>query len=97
MSIHNIPLSIQKRESPLIIRNMKMSAALGFSPRLKNEFEIAMVSEPSVYELLEFYCSCSSDLKAEFTHYKHNDATDILYHNQAWYIYWYSTLVPSFQ
>ena len=33
------------------------SAAMGFySKRLKNEFETAMVNEPSVFEPLKFYC-----------------------------------------
>ena len=30
-----------------------------FSMGLKNEFEIAVVNEPSVFEPLEFYCSSS--------------------------------------
>ena len=29
-----------------------------FSKGLKNEFEKAMVNEPSVFEPLKFYCSC---------------------------------------
>ena len=32
------------------------SAAMGFSKGLKNEFETAMVNEPSVFEPLKFYC-----------------------------------------
>ena len=33
------------------------SAAMGFFPKgLKNEFETAMVNEPSVFEPLKFYC-----------------------------------------
>ena len=35
-----------------------MSAAMGFFPwGLKNEFEIAVVNEPSVFEPLKFYCT----------------------------------------
>ena len=35
-----------------------MSAAMGFFPEgLKNEFEIAVVNEPSVFEPLKFYCT----------------------------------------
>ena len=37
--------------------NCPKSAAMGFfSKGLKNEFEIAMVNEPSVFEPLKFYC-----------------------------------------
>ena len=41
-----------KRKSHLIIPNIIMSAAMG----LKNEFEKAVVNEPSVFEPLKFYC-----------------------------------------
>ena len=33
-----------------------MSAAMVFSKGLKNEFEIAVVNKPSVFEPLKFYC-----------------------------------------
>ena len=37
--------------------NYLKSAAKGFcSKGLKNEFETAVVNEPSVFELLKFYC-----------------------------------------
>ena len=37
--------------------NYPKSAAMGFfSEGLKNEFETAMVNEPSVFESLKFYC-----------------------------------------
>ena len=37
--------------------NYPKSAAMGFFPKgLKNEFETAMVNEPSVFEPLKFYC-----------------------------------------
>ena len=32
------------------------SAPMGFSEGLQNEFEIAVVNEPSVFEPLKFYC-----------------------------------------
>ena len=32
-----------------------------FSQGLKNEFEIAVVNEPSVFEQLEFYCVFNSE------------------------------------
>ena len=39
--------------------NYPKSAAMGFfSKRLKNEFEIAVVNKPSVFESLKFYCIC---------------------------------------
>ena len=35
----------------------QMSAAMGFFPKgLQNEFETAVVNEPSVFEPLKFYC-----------------------------------------
>ena len=54
MSTQNIPFSIlKKKKSPLIILNLQR---WDFSKRLKNEFEIAMVNEPSVFGSLKFYC-----------------------------------------
>ena len=41
-----------------ITLNYPKSGAMGFcSKGLKNEFETAMVNEPSVFEPLKFYCS----------------------------------------
>ena len=58
MRIHNIPFSVQKRQSPEIIPNTIISAAMGyFCYGLKNEFEIAAVNEPSVFEPPKFYCT----------------------------------------
>ena len=38
--------------------NYPKSAAMGFfSKELKNEFETAVVNEPSVFEPLKFYCT----------------------------------------
>ena len=40
--------------------NYPKSAAMGFfSKGLKNEFETAVVNEPSVFEPLKFYCTCN--------------------------------------
>ena len=40
-----------------ITLNYSKSAAMGFCSRgLKNEFETAVVNEPSVFEPLKFYC-----------------------------------------
>ena len=48
--------SIEKK----ITLNYRKSAAMGFCAKgLKNEFETAVVNEPSVFEPLKFYC-CSS-------------------------------------
>ena len=53
-----MPLSIQRRKSLSIIPNTIMSAAVGFfSKGLKNEFETAVVNEPSMFEPLKFYCN----------------------------------------
>ena len=55
MITHNIPFSICVRKNTL---NYPKSAVMGFfSKGLKNEFETAMVNEPSVFEPLKFYCS----------------------------------------
>ena len=44
-----------KRKSPAIIPNTKMSAAMGLiCLGCENEFEIAVVIEPSVFESLKF-------------------------------------------
>ena len=52
MSTHNIPLSINKK----ITQNYPKPAAVGFFSRgLKNNFEIAVVNEPSVFEPLDVY------------------------------------------
>ena len=49
-----------KRKSSEIIQDTIMSAAMGFffGQRLKNEFEVAVVNEPSVFEPPKFYCIC---------------------------------------
>ena len=54
MCTQNIPFSIyKKRKSTEIIPNLQL---WDFSKGLKNEFETAMVKEPSVFEPLKFYC-----------------------------------------
>ena len=46
-----------KRKSPEISQNTIMYAAMiTFVKGLKNEFETAVVNEPSVFEPLKFYC-----------------------------------------
>ena len=55
MSTHNIPFFNMKKKNT---RNYPKSAAKGFfSKGLGNEFERAMVNEPSVFEPLKFYCT----------------------------------------
>ena len=54
MSTHNIPFFNMKKKNT---RNYPESAAKGFFPRDKNEFERAVVNEPSVFEPPKFYCN----------------------------------------
>ena len=45
--------------SSIIYPNYPKSTPMGFfSKGLKNEFETAVVNEPSVFEPLKLYCSC---------------------------------------
>ena len=53
MSTHNIPFS-KKEKSPLIILSLPL---WDFSKGPKNEFEAAVVDEPSAFEPLKFYCN----------------------------------------
>ena len=55
ISTHNIPFSIEKIHK--IILNLQRR---DFSKGLKNEFETAMVNEPSVFEPLKVNCTYSS-------------------------------------
>ena len=48
------------------ILNYLKSAAMGFSKGLCNEFEIAVVIEPSVFEPLKFYSSFIVDTTGRF-------------------------------
>ena len=53
MSTHNIPFSIKKEKLSLIILSLPL---WDFFQGLKNEFETAVVDEPSVFEPPKFYC-----------------------------------------
>ena len=53
----------KKRKSPKIIPNQQL---LDFSQGLKNEFEIAMVNKPSVFEPQKFYCISTLPSTSEF-------------------------------
>ena len=54
MGTCNIPFSIYIKENSL---NYAKSAAIGFFFKgLKDEFQTAVVNEPSVFEPLKFYC-----------------------------------------
>ena len=55
MCTHNIPFLQTKIKSPQIILNLQLWDF--FSLRLKNEFETAVVNEPSVLGPLKVYCS----------------------------------------
>ena len=55
MSTHNMPFSVYIKKITL---NYPKSAGMGFFIKgLKNEFETAVVNEPSVFEPLKVYCS----------------------------------------
>ena len=54
MCAHNIPFLVLKKKIKL---NYPKSAAMGlFSYGLKNDFETALVNEPSAFEQLKLYC-----------------------------------------
>ena len=52
----HIIISIKKKITQNYPKRI-MSAAMGYFLGLENEFEIAVVYEPSVFEPLKFYCS----------------------------------------
>ena len=52
MSTHHIPFSIKKENHPKLSQICSYGS---FSKVLKNEFETAVVNEPSVFEPLKFY------------------------------------------
>ena len=56
MSTHNIYFMI-KYENCLKISINNSLAIKRISKRLKNEFKLAMVNKPTVFELLRFYCT----------------------------------------
>ena len=54
MSTHNIPfINIKKENHPKL---SQICIGRVFSQGLKNEFETAVVNEPSVFEPLKFHC-----------------------------------------
>ena len=54
--LHNIPFQYKKKKITL---NYLRSTAMGFTFKgLNNEFETAVVNEPSVFEPLKVYCRC---------------------------------------
>ena len=55
MSTHKIPFQYKKKENyPKLSQICRYEI---FSKRLKNEFEAAVLNEPSGFELLKFYCT----------------------------------------
>ena len=57
MSTHNIPFS--KENHPILSQICSYGI---LSMGLKNEFEAAVVNEPSVFEPLKFYCKYTKTL-----------------------------------
>ena len=59
MRTHNIPFSIYKKNHPKL---SKICSYGIFSKGPENEFDTAVVNEPSVFEPLKFYCSLDTFL-----------------------------------
>ena len=73
MSALNIPFSVLTKKIKL---NYSISAAMGlFSYGLKNEFETAVVNEPSVFEPLKFYCKYTIQIKVNANTGRHRRMT----------------------
>ena len=64
MSTHDKPFSIKKKKITLNFPNLQL---LDFSKGLKNELEVAVVQEPSVFEPLKVYCILSICDLSSFT------------------------------
>ena len=56
MSIHSIPFLIQIKKKKISLSYPESAAVFFFSKGLKNNFETAVVNEPSVFEPLKFDC-----------------------------------------
>ena len=54
MRTQNIPLTLKKKEN--LSKLFQICSYGTVSKGLKNEFETALVNEPSVFEPLKFYC-----------------------------------------
>ena len=86
MSTHNVPFSIHKKNHPKLTQICSYMYAI-FSEGHKNEFETAVVNEPSVFEPLKVYSitltilseiSCESDSLLFAKSLRHN----ICHHGQ---------------
>ena len=55
MNTHNIPFPYEQETHHKLSHICRYGL---FSKGLKNEFETAVVNEPSVFEPLKFYCIC---------------------------------------
>ena len=53
MSTHNVPFQYKKENYPKLLQICSNGI---FFKGLENEFETAMVNEPTVFEPLKFYC-----------------------------------------
>ena len=58
MSTHTNIFNIKNIKKKITL-NYPKSAAMRFFKGLKNEFKIAVVNEPSVFEPLKVYCICT--------------------------------------
>ena len=67
MSARHIPFSIYKGKSTCIIPDLQL---LDCFKGLKDEFEIAVVNEPSVFDSLKFYCTYSLSRSHNNNHLK---------------------------
>ena len=54
MSTHNIPFSIKRENQPKL---SQIYSYVVFSKGLKDEFDTAVVNDPSVFEPLKVFCS----------------------------------------
>ena len=66
MNTHNIPFSIEKKK--ITLNYPKLAVMRFFLKGLKDEFETAVVNEPSVFEPLKFYCMCFIVLSSQALH-----------------------------
>ena len=60
MCAHNIPFSIYKKENHTKFPKSGSQGIISWG--FKNEFETAVVNEPSVFEPSKFYCICCTHM-----------------------------------
>ena len=89
-STHNRPFSIQIKMK--ITLNYPKSAAKDFCKRLKKEYEIAVVNEPSVFQPLKFYCTYASDTVVHCHSNFHQTCNTVLPHQSMYNRHYKNTL-----